>query len=502
MDARKHLTALAVVLGMCLLFPVTRLDAEEKILFDFEDRGDAAHWQPLSSSDLEKEEPAAKVELTTEGATSGKQALKITFAGGKLPGVRTTKITVPEWRPPLYTLEADVTAPRKCLVIFRGIAEKSGVLKRDCGIFVKTALLEKGRNHVEDVLFPMGYGGWATLSKDLGNIVSFEIAMYCPNEGESITVDNIHLSTERPARTTPFRQRNVHYMGERIRNYPWYPKLDRKIKVLGTDWEVTDVKELADRLKQKWVMPENKSVEEAEAEFRARYDALKATHPKAVLAIFRDGQKGVDPADPDKVYAGWKDCYMGGHDPCGIFVKGLGKNLGKSRWIEMFLRRRSPLMQVDLSSIPKGSRILAAQLLLVRSNVPDPEAAKKPGGWQSPYKPTFWVAEPCNRPWEEYELSGLEYARGKFWTEVCGMYWSGDDPDFFPLVIAYGQSTLMAMTWDFTEAVKYWTSGEHENHGFILYTVAGHFDYAMIYSREWDKIKQRPAIMVVYEPKP
>jgi hypothetical protein len=34
------------------------------------------------------------------------------------------------------------------------------------------------------------------------------------------------------------------------------------------------------------------------------YDELKKKHPGAVLAVFRDGAKGYDPANPDKVYAG------------------------------------------------------------------------------------------------------------------------------------------------------------------------------------------------------
>ena len=35
---------------------------------------------------------------------------------------------------------------------------------------------------------------------------------------------------------------------------------------------------------------------------------------------------------------------------------------------EVFMRHRSPLMRVELSSIPKGSKILAAQLAIVRAN--------------------------------------------------------------------------------------------------------------------------------------
>lgn len=42
-----------------------------------------------------------------------------------------------------------------------------------------------------------------------------------------------------------------------------------------------------------WVRPADKTVEQVEAEFRALYDGLKKEHPRAVMAIFRNAQKGV-----------------------------------------------------------------------------------------------------------------------------------------------------------------------------------------------------------------
>src|SRR5262249_37350173 len=150
--------------------------------------------------------------------------------------------------------------------------------------------------------------------------------------------------------------------------------------------------ELGKKLKADWVKPEPRTLEQVEADFRARYEALKKDHPRAVLAVLRDGEKGYDPAQPEKVYAGWKDAYWSSHGPDGAYV-GRSQNRGKSATHEVFMRHRSPLMRVDLSSVPAGSTVLAARLVIVRANdkvLDDHDPAKKP---------TLWVVEPCNRPW-------------------------------------------------------------------------------------------------------
>ena len=71
-------------------------------------------------------------------------------------------------------------------------------------------------------------------------------------------------------------------------------------QVLGTDLSVKDVGDLGTKLKDKWAAAPEKTIDQVEAEFRAEYDELKKTHPKATLAILRDGEKGWDPANPDK----------------------------------------------------------------------------------------------------------------------------------------------------------------------------------------------------------
>ena len=157
------------------------------------------------------------------------------------------------------------------------------------------------------------------------------------------------------------------------------------------------------------------------------------------------------------------------------------------------MRHRSPLLQVDLSSIPAGSNILAAQLVIVRVHTQydkerDPER-----------NPNMWVAEPCNRPWEEYEVNAYEYAKDKFWKAYGGMSW-GDDPDFLPVYVAHGPGGGKVNVWDFREAVRFWTNGRHPNHGFMLHADARDW-MGRAYYREAKEVKNRPAVLVVYEAK-
>ena len=53
--------------------------------------------------------------------------------------------------------------------------------------------------------------------------------------------------------------------------------------------------------------------------------------------------------------------------------------------------------------------------------------------------------------------------------------------------------------WDFTASVKFWTDGKHTNHGFMLHGDSK--DWFRAYFREAEKVKDRPALLVVYEPK-
>jgi hypothetical protein len=442
--------------------------AQEKVLFDFEEATDLQAWSSLELPEG-PEEPPIQFELSAENATSGQHSLKITFAGGNWPTITTSQ--VPDDWMPFQTFKADVTVGRPCLVGFQVLQERSsrgGGWDATVSRWVKTAFLQPGRNEVSA---PLHLNDWSAINPQLGKVTTFEVFMYHPHEGEVVYVDNIRLTT---AREVP-RQ------------------VKTQFTVLGTDLEVSGVQELGEKLKGQWTPPQPRTVEQVEAEFRAAFEELKKAHPRAILAIFRDGEKGYDPAHPDRVYAGWKDAYWSSHGPDGMTLE-RSQNFGQAATHEIFMRHRSPLMRVDLSSIPRGSDILAARLVLVRASEEyDPD--------RNPLKnPNMWVAEACNRPWEETEVNAYEYARDRFWKEIGGMDWEGDDPDFLPLYLAHGPGQGQVNVWDFTEAVRYWTDGQHKNHGFMLH--GDSYDWLIrAYFREALEVQDRPALLVIYEPK-
>jgi hypothetical protein len=438
----------------------------EKLLFDFESAADLKVWSNLALPGAKVKEPAARFERSRMHATSGKHSLKITFAGGSWPTLTTTAVGG-DWLA-YHTFRADVTVSRPCVVGFTALQEKS---RRgtgwDPGIsrWTKTYFCKPGLNRIRAALQPYEYGA---IHKKFGKVVRFEVFMYNPRAGESIYLDNVRLSTartvEKPVKTT--------------------------FRVLGTDLVVKDVRELGKKLKARWKKPTTRTVAQVEEAFRARYAELKKKHPRAVLAVLRDGEKGYDPREPAKVYAGWKDAYWSSHGPDGLTVE-RADNRGKDATHEVFMRHRSPLMRVELSSIPRRSKVLAAQLVLVRAG----GALKE---HNAEVKPTMWAAEACNRPWQEYEVNAYQYARDKFWKDIGGWYY-GKDPDFLPVYLAHGPgSGRGANVWDFTHAVAFWTDGKHPNHGFMLH--GDSHDYLRAFTREAKNVKDRPALLVIYEP--
>jgi hypothetical protein len=50
--------------------------------------------------------------------------------------------------------------------------------------------------------------------------------------------------------------------------------------------------------------------------------------------------------------------------------------------------------------------------------------------------------------------------------------------------------------WDFNEALRFWLNGKHTNHGFFLHCQN---DYMRMYTTRARDMKQRPAVLVVYE---
>lgn len=438
----------------------------EVVLFDFEDAEALKDWSNLEATGGKKE-PPVKIELSNEGVTSGKHSLKLTFAGGRWPTITTTRVPA-DWMP-YWTFQADLTVSRPCLAGFTVLQEKSqrgGGWDATVSRWTKTAFLQPGKNRVTGILHdPNQY----SINARLGKVVRFEIFMYAPHEGESIHVDNIRLRT---AKEIPAPAKTVFH-------------------VLGTDMVVSGVAELGKKLKDRWTPPQAMTLPQVEAEIHARYAELKKKHKGAVLAVFRDGQKGYDPADPEKIYAGWKDAYWSSHGPDGETIQ-RATNTGKHNGHEIFMRHRSPLMRVDLSSIPAGSKILSAHLIIIRAY----DGAVKE---HHPGQPNMWVVEPCNRPWVEDEVNAYEYARDKFWKAIGGMHW-GQDPDFLPVYLAHGPSQGKVNVWDFTEAARFWTDGRHPNHGFMLHGNAGDW-LVRAHSREAKEINDRPAVWVMYEPK-
>ena len=481
---------------------------QEKMVFDFEDEAEVKAWSNndvyalreaeakaaydaalKSAPDPTKvapykplvqpaKEPPVKIEWTTEGVSSGKHAMKLTFAGGRIPTIA-TKPAADDWRT-YKSLQVSVTAPRTCMVVFRVMAETSkyGVGYNDgCSRWEFAARCEAGKN---TLVTPLTWA-WARSDAVWSGIKSFEIYMYNPREGESIIVDGISLSTAQPKASSQFNDAlststNKYYLPA------------GKYKVLGTNLEVKDVDELADMLKDKWTKPEDKTVDQHEADFRAQYEAIRKDHPKAVLVTLRDGQKGYDAANPDKAFVGWQDSGTPSHLPMALTLACF-TNSGKSEDIETCFRNRPGFLRVDLSSIPKGAEILGAKLIVARG-------VGMGDNWAT--KPTMLVVEPCRRPWKEYEVNVFEYAKDSFWNEYAGETW-GEGGDCDAVLLAHGPASGVACAWDFAEAVRWWTGGQHENNGFILYGSPKYVDYLHVCTREHAKIANRPAVMVIYE---
>jgi hypothetical protein len=470
----KKVACLAVLALWVIGLTAVADEPKELLLFDFEEAADLEAWANLELPDARVKEPTARLERSTDNATSGKHSLKITFGGGAWPTL-TTKSVPADWDA-WHTLKADVAVGRPCVIGFTVLQERS---RRGDGYeeavsrWTRTLFLKAGANQISAALRP---GSGNALDPKRGKVVRFEVFMYNPHADEAIYLDNIRLTKakeEQPVAKTSFA-------------------------VAGTDWALEGVNPsgvlsagavsaLGKKLEAGWTKGEERTVGQLEKEFAAQYDELKKTHPRAVLAVLREGQKGYDPKRPDKVYDGWKEAYFSSHGPDGMY-RTRAENQSRAETQEIFMRHRSPLMRVDLSSIPTGSDILAAQLIVVRAREDrDPRKI-----------PTMWVVEPCNRPWEEHEVNAFQYAKDKFWTQVGGFHW-GKDPDFLPLFLAYGPGRGKVNWWDFTLAVRFWTSGEHPNRGLMLH--GNSHDYMTGYTSKAKDISNRPAVLVIYEPK-
>ena len=449
----------------------------ETLLFDFEDPEEARLWTSTQLADVKAEQPAIAVASAEEQASSGRRSLKLTFNGGKWPAVSCDRIgAAGDWKE-FQVLRADVAVDRPTIVGFRVMQERSldpEMIKAFDGraCWDKTAILEPGRNEIAVLLHDRSY----PLHPKLGNVVRFAIYAYKPAPGQSIYVDRLRLCPDWP------EPRNIGYFSpfscdgfSTLKARDWAAtKAFPRFLVAGTDVATSDVVELGKKRKEGWTSPEETTIDQAEAKFRAAGEILRKEHPRAVLTILRDGENG---------YAGWRDTHISSHGPDGPNDWRTG-NFGKKETLEAFMRHRSVLMKADLSPIPAGSTILAARFLLTRTE-------------KMPTKPNLWAVEPCNRPWDEEGANGYEYAPGRFWKSVNGT-WYGPDPDFHPVYLATGSSGGPVSEWDFTEALRYWMDPTHPNHGFLLHGDSQ--DYMKIHSREAADLRKRPALLVLHEP--
>jgi hypothetical protein len=477
-------TLAAVAACLCLSCAV-ELIAEDTVLFDFGKDDAVKDWSPMRLPEVAKDQPPPKIEIALAGEAAGK-CLKLTFEGGDWPVVGTTKIPVQgNWKA-FQTLKADLTVDRPSVAYFRacqGKPDEKGNQPR----WERTMDLLPGRNEVV-LTIRQGIGA---LDPGKGDVTSFIVGMFRPEQGQSLLVGNVRLSPDWPPPKvvgwySPYNHDG--YSAAVAREYQRSGAVTR-FKVLGTDKEVADLAELAGLFKAKWAKPEPQTIEQVEAEFKGEFEKLKKDHPKAVLAGLREGEKGWDPANPGKACSGWKFVYISCHGPDGP-NSGREATPAKYDTVEAFMRHRSVLMRADWSSIPQGAAVLAARFVITRALAAD----LKP-----PEKPNMWVVEACNREWDDQSANCYFYAKGKLWKGVSGLYY-GEDPDYWPVFLAHGPAGGGAVcVWDFTEALRFWLDDKHANHGFFLHGDSS--DYMRMYTPLAKDIKRRPAIMVIYEPK-
>lgn len=453
------------------------IDLPETVtLFDFEENvNDSWSTQDINGYS----DSTVRIETSQRYVTSGSKSLKLTFHKGKLPCVYTESITMSDWAD-YKTLSADVYLERDSLVVFRVIQEKSSRANgwdAYMSRFERAALMKKGHHsmiallkHKRDHQFRPTYGA----------VVRFEIALYDAIEGDSIYVDNIRLSKKLPkVKDIPLSQLNE-----------YIPTRGNLFEVLGTDYKVKDFSDLAKRLKGNWRKPEERLAHEVEKSILEKYKTIIKKHPNARLAILRNGQKGYDPADKDKIYKGWDDTYINSHEPESMLMYSGLVNYGNVGKFEIFMRHRAALMRVNIAHLPFNSTIHHASLLVCRTKKLEPS--------RSHLNPNLWVVELVNRPWVENEANAFQYARHKYWNNYAGRNWDGNNPDSLAIFAAHGSGQGKTNLWDMTEITQKWVNGTIANHGFWLYGDSHDWLLNAHYS-ESETTSKRPTLFVIYE---
>ena len=80
------------VLALALTSRAASAQPEELLLFDFEEADDLKAWTNLKLPGSKGKEPAARLERSTDMASSGKYSLKIAFGGEAWPTLTTTSV--------------------------------------------------------------------------------------------------------------------------------------------------------------------------------------------------------------------------------------------------------------------------------------------------------------------------------------------------------------------------------------------------------------------------
>ena len=170
-------------------------------LFDFENDAAVKDWAPLQET--ERQEPPPRIELGTEHATSGSRSLGITFAGGHLPAVTTSRVPVDgpgDWQGDT-SLTMDLVLSEPAVVGVRVLQEKGRRFAEWSRQIPRWQMVrEFGAGRHADAFGSRSDDAKAmTIQPDLGRVVAIDIFVCNPSKGMTLHVDNVRLVGPGPA---------------------------------------------------------------------------------------------------------------------------------------------------------------------------------------------------------------------------------------------------------------------------------------------------------------
>src|SRR5260221_8237234 len=92
MKTTWHLIPLLVLLSSTSHSGADEPALSNTLLFDFENEMEVKEWSTLSLPNVKLKEPPMEFTRSEQNATSGKNSLKIAFAGGEWPTLITTNV--------------------------------------------------------------------------------------------------------------------------------------------------------------------------------------------------------------------------------------------------------------------------------------------------------------------------------------------------------------------------------------------------------------------------